>query len=77
MEVMSLEEDEYESMFITQSDRIINGNSAVISGESEKSDADDLDLPLEGQENIAMYSDISDAEDFQIPSSQVVEENER
>ena len=69
MNVLSLEDDDYEGLFITQSDPKNVGSqdfvSPCVSLVSQKSNAEPI------------YENISDAEDFQIPSSQMVNVDER
>ena len=75
-------EDDYHDMFITQSDAVIND------GVSQKSEIlpDPLDfnspcVSLVSSQNSMQYSDISDDEVFEIPSSQkhqsAVDDNKR
>ena len=76
MDVFSLEEDDCEGLFITQSGSNNPGNSY---GSALVSDIRDFSSPcasLVNQvrgENV-VYSDISDEDDFQLPSSQVQRE---
>ena len=77
MEVMSLEEDDYKSLFITQSDKVLNNDNVGISQESAKSDVMDYGLLAQAEGELPVYSDISDAEDFDIPSSQMNNKKER
>ena len=79
MEVFSLEDDDYGDMFITQSAGVSDNNSqksVIIGGPM------DFMSPcssLVSDDNVAtnQYSDISDAEDFDIPSSQVTQNARR
>ena len=75
-EVFSLEDD-YGDLFITQSDNILNVDSSQNDEKEEESgilsDPFDFSSPcvsLVSNEKEPQYSDISDAEDFDIPSSQ-------
>ena len=77
MEVMSLEEDDYEAMFITQSDKVLNQEDVGISQESGKSDEFEFGLNIQSEEVLPVYSDISDVDDFEIQSSQVNPEEKR
>ena len=79
MDVFSLEEDSYEGLFLTQTssvqqDEIVNdrNNSDLmeLGGDRE----DDGTAPNFSN---AAYSDISDVEDFDIPSSQIQGESHR
>ena len=79
MEVFSLE-DEYEGLFLTQSGSSVEkekvGNSPICGNPM------DFQSPCVSLRNLSagenpVYSDISDAEDFDIPSSQVSEQEIR
>ena len=69
MELCSLEEDDYGDMFITQSDNNVIPLVANLDNESQMigGGADLMEL---GKAKCNQYSDISDVEDFDIPSSQ-------
>ena len=76
MEVFSLEEKTYDGMFLTQTPRIQQGtsqNNSILGVSS------DFQLPCRSllanpNFHIGEYSDISDAEDFDIPSSPMQQE---
>ena len=67
MELFSLEEDECNDLFITQTPTN-NGVSNVSSGDSVTDSRGDGGHANENA--LPVYSDISDIEDFDIPSSQ-------
>ena len=74
MEVSSLEDEDYGDMFITQSSSRVNveendGTNSILGNEMDFASPCAL---LINRENVTVsqYSDISDVEDFQIPSSQ-------
>ena len=77
-----LEEDEYEGMFITQSDPKsveINNDKDKCNGESEM-EASFLDLgsaEVAAKSTEPVYEDISDFEDFDLPSSQPIPSGNR
>ena len=68
MDLFSLEDDDYNDIFITQTPSATHvgnsSNGAEGKGESEDEDND-------GKIVQPIYSDISDFEDFDIPSSQI------
>ena len=73
MEFYSLEEDDGNELFITQEswdsgDKVLKVN---------ENDGLDYECPNLTQGCHAKYSDISDDDDFQIPSSQIVDNNKR
>ena len=71
MEVLSLEDDEYEGLFITQSDRIVNGSDGGgISGVVNEGNSNAATSLSQADADVPMYSDISDDDAFEIPSSQ-------
>ena len=77
MSVFSLEDDECNGLFITQSDKIIN-NSYDSSENSILDLMSESDVGAEGSQNSlvqAIYLDICDV-DFDIPSSQMVSKDE-
>ena len=75
MEVFSLEEDDGNELFITQESKIdrINreSNDKGIIGDPEDFSTPCVSLVSQGKHDTPAYSDISDSEDFQIPSSQI------
>lgn len=73
MEFYSLEEDNRNELFITQESRD-SGDKVVKVNEN---DGLDYKCPNLTQGCHAQYSDISDDDDFQIPSSQIVDNNKR
>ena len=84
-EVFSLEDD-YGDLFITQSDNNLNVDSSQNYKNEEESgilsDPFDFSSPcvsMISKQKEPQYSDISDAEDFEIPSSQKhgLDENEK
>ena len=68
MEVCSLEDDEYGNMFITQESRNIVPLVSNLDAEVEMDLGSDV-LEI-GKGASTQYSDISDVEDFHLPSSQ-------
>ena len=69
MDYCSLEDDDYSGVFITQEPQKIV--PLVPNFEEEGTDGTGGDEAMEiGGQNTAQYSDISDFEDFDIPSSQ-------
>ena len=73
MEVFSLEDEDYGDMFITQSSDISNVNSqkSEIIGDPMDFTSPCSSLVTGGNITGNQYSDISDADDFDIPSPQV------
>ena len=73
MNVCSLEDDDYEGLFITQSDNSSSGSSNNLSilgdGTDISSPCVSL-IPPKQKADECHYSDISD-DDFEIPSSQI------
>ena len=70
MEFFSLEEDEVDNMFVTQESK------NIVPLVPKFDDENSMEVGVEGAAQKAVlcsepYSDISDAEDFQIPCSQV------
>ena len=76
MEIFSLEEDTCDGLFLTQrssQDNFVNmGNQS--GGEYEANSEMVMDTVGPASSNVHAYSDISDAEDFQMPSSQIQQE---
>ena len=80
MEVFSLEDD-YSDIFITQSDKVVNQeDNGIDESNGLINDPMDFSSPcvslVSGKSDVH-YSDISDDEAFDIPSSQKCNENER
>ena len=76
MDVFSLEDEDTSALFITQSDRIINDGNEInedVNNEEEGEVAMEISL---SQVNKPQYSDISDDDFVQIPSSQKVSNND-
>ena len=74
MEICSLEDDDYEGLFITQSDKSLN-NSGITGNSSILGDPMDFSSPLvtltpRGENKMPEYSDISDDELDPFPCSQ-------
>ena len=73
MDVFSLEEDDCSELFITQSDPKVVQNS----GESDEcnngasSSGSFMSLLMSSSSDFPQYEDISDDDDFEIPSSQI------
>ena len=81
MEVFSLEDDDYGDTFITQTP---SSDSNVELSQENQILGDPMDfqspcLTVLNKDNVvtAQYSDISDTEDFNIPSSQPISHNAR
>ena len=72
MEVCSLEDDDYNGLFITQSDPVRSSNDASVKILPDGSDFSSpcVSLMLHTTASQSQYEDISDNEIFDIPSSQ-------
>ena len=77
MAAFSLEDEDYEGLFITQSDRVLNGGN-VSENSSESMDVAEHVAGTSSQNSVIqpIYSDISD-DDFDIPSSQMSSQSTR
>ena len=79
MDLFSLEDEDYQGMFITQSssnESNTSVNSGIISDASDFS-SPCVSLVSQNTTSAPAYSDISDEGDLVIPSSQVPESNKR
>ena len=78
MDVFSLENDDFNGMFITQSDPDVsdNGNKSQISTSGSSTSGSMLSLLTENSSDFPVYEDISD-DDFEIPPSQIFQRQDR
>ena len=76
MDVFSLEDDDVSGLFLTQSsDKSVSQvNDSVILKDPFDFSSPCVSLVSQPKPNDVLYSDISDSEDFNIPSSQIQQE---